>query len=711
MPYGEVDRLSKLIPANPADPWDLERALEGVPELTAAIGNDPRIARLIGIARTLEGRPRHSSTHAAGVVIGDRPLVELVPLLRDPKSDFPVTQFDLKSAEDAGLVKFDFLGLRTLSVLDRAVKLLAAEGVAIDLARLPLEDPETFALLTRGETVGVFQFESEGMRRALAQVRPDRFEDLVALDALFRPGPMDNIPSFAARKWGREPVDFLHPSLEPILKPTYGIIIYQEQVMQIAQVLAGYSLGEADLLRRAMGKKIKAEMDAQEARFVEGAVAKGVARERASFIFRLVEKFAGYGFNRSHAAAYALVAWQTAWLKAHHPAAFYAATMAFDMGDTDKLKLLAGDMRRAGVALLPPCVNASGADFALERVEGELAVRYALGALKGVGVAAMEAMVAERVRAGAFRSLDDWAGRVDPRALNRRQVEALAASGAFDALGPRAAIFAGAEALLAAAQGAARAREEGQGGLFGGPAGAAMAVPLPAAAPWRPGERLAREREAFGLYFSGHPVDAHAVVLEAHGVQPSSAVAERRGGPGDGRVASTMAGLVDEIRWRTPQGAGAERRFLLVDASDGAGPWNASCFAPELHPLLIEAAGSGEPFLFQVELSWREADEGPRIAITGARPLLAAARGLRLRLVVRLAAGLPAGAVLARLRAVPRGGRSDIEVEVPAAGLLARLRLGRDFQLTAETEADLALLPGVATAAIEAASAPLRLVA
>ncbi len=710
MPYGEVDRLSKLIPANPADPWDLERALAGVPELAAAVEADPRVARLIRIARALEGRPRHASTHAAGIVIGDRPLVELVPLMRDPRSTMPVTQFDLKGVEEAGLVKFDFLGLKTLSVIDRAVKLLGERGIAVDLATLPLDDPETYALLTRGETVGVFQFESEGMRRALAQVRPDRFEDLVALSALFRPGPMDNIPRFAARKWGREPVDWLHPSLEPILKPTYGIIIYQEQVMQIAQVLAGYSLGEADLLRRAMGKKIKAEMDAQEARFVEGAVARGVAREQAAFIFRLVEKFAGYGFNRSHAAAYALVAYQTAWLKAHHPAAFFAATLAFDIADTDRLKQLVADMKRAGVRLLPPCVNRSEADFALEDAEGAPAVRYGLGALKGVGVAAMAEMVSERRRGGAFLSLDDWAARVDPRALNRRQVEALAAAGAFDSLEPaRARVFAGAEALLAAAQAAARARAEGQGALFGGPG--AMAVPVPAVPPWRAGEQLAKEREAFGFYLSGHPAEAHPALLKAQGVMRSSEVAERRGGPASGRVPAMMAGLVDEIRWRTPAGGGPERRFLLVDCSDGAGPWSASCFAPELFATLTEAARSSEPLLFEVELSWRAEDEPPRIAIVGARPLASAARGLRLRLVVRLAPGAEAGLLVSFLRSLPRGGRSEVEVEVPSEDVVARLRLGRDFELEGASEADLLCIPGVEAARIEAVGSHLRRVA
>ncbi len=712
MPYGEVDRLAKMIPANPADPWDLERTLAGVPELKAAMAADPRVDRLVGIARRLEGRPRHSSTHAAGVVIADRPLHELVPLIRDPRSDFPVTQFDLKSAEDAGLVKFDFLGLKTLSVLDRAVKLLAARGVRVDLQALPLDDPDVYALLTRGDTIGVFQFESEGMRRALAQVKPTLFEDLIALGALYRPGPMDNIPSYAARKHGRERVDCLHPMLEPILKPTYGIIIYQEQVMQIAQVMAGYSLGEADLLRRAMGKKIKAEMDAQTERFVDGAVRNGVERGQAGHIFRLVEKFAGYGFNRSHAAAYALVAYQTAWMKAHHPAAFFAATMAFDMADTDKLKLLVDDCRRSGVQLRGPCLNRSGADFTLEDGAAGPAVRYALGALKGVGVAAMADMVRERDSGGPFRSIEDWVGRIDPQGLNKRQVEALAAAGAFDSLWhERASLHAGADVLLAAAQAAARERAEGQGGLFGAAGDAAAHVPLRPVPPWRLGERLAREREAFGFYFSGHPVEAQAAVLEAHGVVASSEVLERRGSPDSGRQPVMMAGLVEDHRWRTPMGKGPDRRFLLLDLSDGAGSWSASCFSGDCHEELIAACAEGVPLMIWAELSWRAEDESPRIAIVRVAPLGEVARQTRTRLCVRLGPGADPAALVARLRALPRGGRSEAVVEVVTPGGVARVRLGRDFQIGEELAEELRASPDVMAVAVEALTMPLRLVA
>ncbi len=432
MPYSQVDRLAKLVPNHPTDPWTLKRALDGVEELAAEYRDDSQVRKLFDLAMKLEGLPRHSSTHAAGVVIGDRPLEELVPLYRDPRSDMPVTQFDMKYVEAAGLVKFDFLGLKTLSVLRQAADMLTARGIEVDLDRLPWDDPEVYRLLQRGETVGVFQLESEGMRRTLSAVKPTSFGDIVALVSLYRPGPMDNIPAFGARKNGQEPIVYPHDMLAGVLEETYGIFVYQEQVMEAAKVLAGYSLGEADLLRRAMGKKIQSEMDAQRSRFVAGCAENAIGETKANELFDLIDKFAGYGFNKSHAAAYALVAYQTAWLKAHHPVEFYAASMNFDVGQTDKLAIFVDDMRRLDVPCLPPDINASEADFSVETMtDGTLAVRYALGALKGVGRRAMELLVEERKANGPFRSLDEFAARVDPGALNRRQHQSLACSGAL----------------------------------------------------------------------------------------------------------------------------------------------------------------------------------------------------------------------------------------------------------------------------------------
>ena len=508
MPYGQVDRLAKLIPNHPTDPWTLRRALDGVTELEAEYRRDADVKRLFDLAMKLEGLPRHASTHAAGVVIGDRPLAELVPLYRDPRSDMPVTQFDMKYVEAAGLVKFDFLGLKTLSVLKKAVDLLARRDVAVDLDRIDLEDPAVYEMLQRGDTVGVFQLESEGMRRTLAAVKPTCFEDIIALVSLYRPGPMDSIPSFGARKNNREPITYPHPLLETVLKDTYGIFVVQEQVMEAARVLAGFSMGEADLLRRAMGKKIKAEMVAQRAGFVEGcARVNAIPAAKANELFDLIDKFAGYGFNRCHAAPYALLAYQTAWLKRHHPVEFYAASMCFDMSQTDKLAIFVDDMRRTGTACLPPSINPSEAEFSVEPHGEGHAVRYALGALKGVGEKAMEQLVDERRAHGPFASLDDFAARIDPRLLNRRQIESLAGGGAFDDLAERWAVTAAAETILAAAASAADARVSGQGGLFGeGPANV-VPIRMPTAENWTLAQRMAAEKESFGFYFSAHPVD------------------------------------------------------------------------------------------------------------------------------------------------------------------------------------------------------------
>ncbi len=392
MPYGQVDRLCKMVPNNPANPVTLAQAIEGEPNLQEARDREPIVAQLLDTAQKLEGLYRHASTHAAGVVIGDRPLVELVPLYRDPRSDMLVTQFNMKWVEQAGLVKFDFLGLKTLTVLQKACALLEKAGRPIDLGHLPLDDTPTYELIAKGDTGGVFQLESTGMREALRKLKPDRFGDIIAMVALYRPGPMDNIETYMNRKHGIEEPDYLHPLAKSILEETYGVIIYQEQVMQLAQVLSGYSLGEADLLRRAMGKKIKAEMDAQGAHFVKGAMEKGIEEARARYIFELVAKFAGYGFNKSHAAAYALIAYQTAYLKANHCQEFIAASMTLDMGNTDKLYAFTREAKRNGIAILPPSVNKSAVEF---EPEGD-GIRYALAALKNMGHAAAAHIVEER---------------------------------------------------------------------------------------------------------------------------------------------------------------------------------------------------------------------------------------------------------------------------------------------------------------------------
>ena len=680
MSYGQVDRLAKLVPNHPTDPWTLDRALNGVSELASEYKGDPQVRHLLDLAMKLEGLPRHSSTHAAGVVIGDRPLDQLVPLYRDPRSDMPVTQFDMKYVEGAGLVKFDFLGLKTLSVLQKAVDMLAKRGIAVDLDALPWDEEGVYKLLQRGDTVGVFQLESEGMRRTLSAVRPSNFGDIIALVSLYRPGPMDNIPSFGRRKNGSEPITYPHPLLEGILAETYGIFVYQEQVMQAAQILAGYSLGGADLLRRAMGKKIKAEMDAQREIFVKGcATANNIPAGKANELFDLIDKFAGYGFNKSHAAAYALLAYQTAWLKAHHPHEFFAASMCFDMTLTDKLGVFVDDMRRLGVKALPPCINASAAEFAVEATADGLAVRYALAALKSVGEGAMERFVAEREANGPFGSLDDLARRVDPRLLNKRQLETLAAAGAFDAIDPnRAGIFATAETILAVAARLNDQRASGQQGLFGEAEVAGDSIKLPQSARWSIADRMAQEKEAFGFYFSAHPVDRFRM-LARH----ATPFAELGGIdiPSGGRARATMAVLVEDAKWRT---SARGKRYMMATLSDASGQFVATCFDDGVTSDLEAAAQKGACGLAEVELDRREGEEAPRVTVKRLQTFDALAVGARM--VLEVTADTPEAVdALAGLLSDARGGRGEVMLGAALNdGGTAWLVLGRDFLLDAE---------------------------
>ena len=688
MSYGHVDRLAKLIPNHPTDPWTLERSLNGVSELAAEYKSEPDVKRLFDLAMKLEGLPRHASTHAAGVVIGDRPLDELVPLYRDPRSDTPVTQFDMKYVEAAGLVKFDFLGLKTLSVLKEGQRLLREQGVEVDFGALQWDDPAVFELLQRGDTVGVFQVESEGMRRTLSAVKPTRFEDIIALNALYRPGPMDNIPMFGRRKNGQEPIEYPHPLLKTILQETYGIFVYQEQVMQAAQLLAGYSLGSADLLRRAMGKKIKSEMDAQRATFVEGcATHNSIAAAKANELFDLIDKFAGYGFNKSHAAAYALLTYQTAWLKAHHRAEFYAASMSFDVALTDKLAMFVEDMRRGAIECLPPDVNASREHFTVENG----AVRYALGALKGVGEKAMEALVEERERGGPFSSLEDFAARIDPRQLNRRQLESLAGSGALDGVNAeRARVFAAAETILAHAASAHEQRISGQAGLFGANSAEAAPIRLPRDASWTLAQRMAAERDAFGFYFSAHPVDSSRHLLAAHKVKAFGELAEISIAEGE-RAGATMAGLVEDTRWRT---SAKGRRYMMATLSDPSGQFVATAFDDEATTALEAAAKAGLCGLLSVELDRRAGDEAPRVTIKRFQPLTDLAKRTRLQMTVRV--GDRATAERAALEfSEARGSNGLVRFIVPMnSGGEAIVIAGRDFALDAELAARVERITG-----------------
>ncbi len=570
IPYGQVDRLCKMVPNNPANPTTLQEAVDGEPRLQEARKAEPLVDELISISLSLEGLYRHASTHAAGVVIGDRPLEQLVALYRDPKSDMPVTQFNMKWVEKAGLVKFDFLGLKTLTVIENALALIAKRGIEVDMSAIPLDDAATYEMLGDGDTVGVFQLESAGMRDVLRRMRPDCLEDIIALVALYRPGPMKNIPLYIARKKGEEEPDYMHDSLKPVLEETYGVMIYQEQVMQIAQILSGYSLGEADLLRRAMGKKIQAEMDAQKARFVEGATVNQVDKMKASEIFDQVDAFAGYGFNKSHAAAYALIAYQTAYLKANYPAEFFAASMSLDFERTDKLQIFKRDAEMHNIQVLPPSINHSQVQFDVS----EKGIIYALSAIRNVGAQAMRLIVEERVAHGPFQDVFDFARRTCDIGLNRRLMEHLIAAGALDCFGiDRARLTAGIGVILGEASVAANEKSSQQENLFGDE-GLDDLITLPDAAPWSQLDRLGHELTAIGFYFSGHPLDDYQQALKRVGAVSLGDLEKRAGDE------VLIAGTILKVDQRLSQEK--KRPFAFLTLSDPAGQFEVVIFSDTL---------------------------------------------------------------------------------------------------------------------------------
>ncbi|MBM3523142.1 MAG: DNA polymerase III subunit alpha, partial [Alphaproteobacteria bacterium] len=690
MPYGQVDRISKLIPNNPANPIGLKQAIDGEPQLQQMIREDPAVARLTDIAFKLEGLYRHASTHAAGVVIGDKPLVEMVPLYRDPRAPLPATQFNMKWVEQAGLVKFDFLGLKTLTVLQRAVDLVAkGRGTALDLMTVPLDDANSYAMLTRGETVGVFQLESAGMRDAVRGMRPDRLEDLIALVALYRPGPMENIPRYNACKHGKEKPDYLHPVLEPILKETFGVMVYQEQVMQIAQVMCGYSLGQADLLRRAMGKKDKSGMEALRKSFVEGAVKNGVDEAKASHIFDLVDKFAGYAFNKSHAAAYALVSYHTAWLKANYPVEFLAASMSFDLANTDKLAVFRQETERLGIALLPPDINSSEASISVEFVKGDPkgAVRYALAAVKGVGHAAMEALVAQRRANGPFKDLGDFARRVDPKQINKRLLEQLVKAGALDSLEPnRARAFAAIELVLAEANAEAEERVSNQSNLFGGAAQRPKLRP-PTLSDWPLAQRLQNEFESIGFYLSAHPLDAYAVALKRLGVVRAVDLPQRLRSGGAARV--KLAGSVIGKQERT---SAKGNRFAFVQVSDASGVFEMTLFS-EVLAVARDLLASGKPLLISADARLEE--DAVKLLAQSIQPLdvAAASTAAGLRIAVKDAGALTG---LREIIAGEKRGRGRIVLDlVLGPEDSAEIQLPGAFMISPDTRARVAGISGV----------------
>jgi len=624
MAFAEVDRIAKLVPEGLG--MTLERALELSPDLRNLPQRGEPFARLLQTARTLEGLARHASTHAAGVLITPGPLLDYVPLYRQ-KDESVTTQWDMVAVEKAGLLKMDFLGLRTLSVFEEAVQLIARrEGQRLELSSLPLDDPAAYQVFQNADTVAIFQFESAGMRDYLRRLKPTVFQDLVAMNALYRPGPMENIPYFIDCKHGRQVARYDHPDLEPILKGTYGVFVYQEQVMQAANVLAGFSLAQADELRRAMGKKRPEEMEAKRQQFVEGCRHRKIPPAKAERIFATMEKFAGYGFNASHSAAYALLAYHCAWLKAHYPAEFMAATLTSEMSDSDRIVTLIEEARRLRLEILPPDVNRSDWKFGLE--DGR--IRFGLGAVRNVGQGVVGALVEARAQ-GPFRDLHDLALRLGGRSVNRRVLESLIAAGACDALGgERAALFAAAGRALESAASLHRERESGQSSLFGeGGEGVAVvmaAPPLPSVPPWSSRDRSAREKEVLGFYFSEHPLEHLRGELDRLATHTVAALL----GQEDGTEARA-AGIVLEARSLTTRSG---KMMGIVTLEDLSGRVEITVF-PELWERARATLAADQIVVVSGRVEVRD-DRGVKLLASDAAPLEEARRRFRATLQLKL---------------------------------------------------------------------------
>ena len=683
MPYGQVDRLSKMIPGNPADPMTLAQSIVAEPRLQEEADGDETVATLLNYGQKLEGLYRHASTHAAGVVIGDRPLDELVPLYRDPKSDMPVSQFNMKWVDKAGLVKFDFLGLKTLTTIHKACKLLKNRDIIIDAVAIPLDDEPTYAMLQKRETVGVFQYESSGMQDLMRKAVPENIEDLIAIVALFRPGPMENIPKYVACKHGHEQPEFLHDKLTPVLADTYGVIIYQEQVLKIAQVLAGYSLGEADILRKAMGKKIVEEMDGQRIRFVKGALEGNddIDEPHANFIFDLVAKFAGYGFNKAHSACYAFVAYQTAFLKANYPVEFLAASMTLDMGNTEKLAVFTREAERLDVTVIPPCVNNSLVEFAVD--DGALV--YTLSALKNVGSAAVEHLCAVREEGGPFKSFGDFASRINGRILNKRALESMAKAGAFDTFNPhRAQVLAGVEAILGMASRTTSDAERGQSDFFGG-SGEVEDVLLPIAEPWLPLEKLTNEFGAIGFYLSGHPLDDYVssfakLNIDTYTIFVRKAIKQ-------GARAGKLAGTVVAKQERTSKSG---NKFAFVSFSDPTGQYETVCFSDTLEKfrdLLVP----GDGVVIQVEADVE--GEEVKLRLQSVERLDTAAKNVAQGLTIFINDNSALESINKRLT---NGGKSLVKLVVQVENSREiEVILGRKYTVTPQIKGAIKSIPGV----------------
>lgn len=710
LPYGQVDRLSKLIPVEGVKPVSVTKARAEEPRLREA-AREEVVGRLLDYAEQIEGLYRNAATHAAGVVIGDRPLDRLVPLYRDPGSDMPATQFNMKWVEQAGLVKFDFLGLKTLTVIQNAVDLINGDpvngggrplhigadggqlydppsGAENQINLIPLDDKPTYDLFASARTVAVFQVESSGMMDALRRMRPTCIEDIVALVALYRPGPMENIPTYCEVKNGQRDLQSIHALIDHILEETQGIIVYQEQVMQIAQVMAGYSLGGADLLRRAMGKKIAAEMAKERPKFIKGSIANGVDEKKAGEVFDLLEKFANYGFNKSHAAAYAVVSYQTAWLKANHPVEFMAAVMNCDSHQTDKLAVYKRECDRMGIEIVPPCVNRSAPLFTVK--EGR--IHYALGALKGVGVDAMR-LIDEARGDRPFADLHDFARRVDMRRVGKRPLEMLVRAGAFDVLEEnRARALKSLEGLVAWSAAVQEQAASAQSSLFGG--GEDLPPPRASVAQiWLPAEKLGEEHRAVGFYLSGHPLDDYLPALRRKKVQTlAEIVADAEGGPLVTQIAGTVAA-------RQERKSAKGTQYAFVTLSDPTGLYEVTVFSDLLNAAR-DRLEPGENVVLQVKVE----PSGEQVkmlanAVTSLEDAVADAGAGSLAIELQGADTVPRLVeVLGRLRTeinAPVRSRGPILLRLREGDDLIEIEVANDAPLTTPARQALRAVPGV----------------
>jgi DNA polymerase-3 subunit alpha len=712
MPYGQVDRLSKLIPVEGVKPVSIEKAMADEPRLREEAKNEEVVARLLDYGQQVEGLLRNASTHAAGVVIGDRPLDQLVPLYQDPRSDMPATQFNMKWVEQAGLVKFDFLGLKTLTVIQNAVDQIKAsgrhlhisadgselfeppQGLIDDIATIPLDDEASYKLYASAKTVAVFQVESSGMMDALKRMKPTCIEDIVALVALYRPGPMENIPTYCEVKNGQKELESVHPLIDHILEETQGIIVYQEQVMQIAQVMAGYSLGGADLLRRAMGKKIAEEMAKERPKFEKGAQENGVEKKKASEVFDLLEKFANYGFNKSHAAAYAVVSYQTAWLKANHPVEFMAGVMNCDIHLTDKLGVYFEEVRkRLDLPWVPPCVNRSDATFKV--VEGALV--YALGALKNVGVEAMKLITEGRMVDGVerpFSTLFDLARRVDMKRVGKRPLEMLARSGAFDQLDPnRRRVFDALDGLVGYSAAIHEQKSSNQVSLFGE---AGDDLPEPRIVPmddWLPAERLSEEFKAVGFYLSGHPLDDYMAALKRKDIKTLDQVHERAE---RGAHVAKLAGVVAGVQIRK---SARGNRFAFAQLSDTTGGYEITIFSDTLEKAQDHLV-TGAKVIVTVEATL-ESDQLKLLgrSIAPIDTVVADVGGMGLKIFVNDidAVSAVASVLEGAVKAAQNVGRGPVQFCLMDSSLPGEVEidLGQDFPVTPQIKGAIKSLMGV----------------